>query len=171
MLFPFRRDPLRGIIAHLTARSGGNVHERGVVKITVSSGFVNPVLGTRENVPEHAANLSDFSYFGSQRAPGQWLCYDFNAMRVRPSHYSLRTADGSFPRSWVVEGSNGGSDWIVLDRRDNVDDLCAKRTTRAFDVARPDVVRMLRLRQTGENFYGDDALWLTAFEVFGSLTE
>jgi hypothetical protein len=40
------------------------------------------------NVPD----LTSESRFGSKNGPGQWVCWDFRQMRVRPTHYTNKTA-------------------------------------------------------------------------------
>jgi hypothetical protein len=69
---------LNGIIALLTDQNGGNVHSRGIVKVTAKS-----VWGGC--LPEHIANLTDDSEYHSENAPDQWVCYDFQNMKLCPT--------------------------------------------------------------------------------------
>ena len=161
--------PLDGILARLTRECGGNVHEKGVVEVTASS---ESDVGYDAR---HVVELGKDSWFQSDDdKPDSWICYDFKALRVAPTGYSIRTAFECFPRSWVIEVSNDGSagSWEVVDRRDDNEDLHGSRVTRNFAISAPTRgnFRFVRLRQTGKNHHGDDVLALSALEVFGTLS-
>ena len=160
-------DPLNGIIAKLTRDCGGNVHEKGVVEVTASG-----CCGGTDNEPKNAVDLGTNTWFGSEGKANSWICYNFKKWRVAPASYSIRSARGSFPRSWVFEVSNDGEKWEVVDRRDNNSDLNAACVTRNFEISpRPSgSFRFVRLLQTGKNSAGDDEIWLSSFEVFGTLS-
>ena len=159
-------DPLNGIIAHLTRECGGNVHEKKVVEVTASS------------CCDHVKNAVEFgtnSKFSTVVEPNSWIRYDFKERRVALTSYSIRTHDGTnFPRSWVLEVSNDGSDesWQVVDRRTDNFDLKAKLVTHNFPISDPPCgsFRFVRLRQTGKNHGGSDSLFLSALEVFGTIS-
>jgi hypothetical protein len=77
--------PTGGLIAHVTAKCGGNVHDKGAVEITASSVF-------GDYAPRNAAELVDrHSLFRSEKEPGQWSWFDFNGLRIEPAHYTLWT--------------------------------------------------------------------------------
>ena len=78
------RQPLQGIIAHLTQACGGNVHEQDVVKATASS-----FIAGRE--PQNAVDLGTISNFCSRNARESWISYDFRARRVLPTSYTIRS--------------------------------------------------------------------------------
>ena len=163
--------PLDGIIAHLTRKCGGNVHEKGVVTVTASS------VGSGR--PENVVDLTSDSYFFTKDSPDSWIRYDFEGRRVTPTSYSIRSMNWGprfqHPKSWVVEVSNDGSDgsWAVIDSRNNNSDLNDKYVTRNFALSAPlsGAFRFVRLRQTGKNHKGNDLLWICAFELFGALSE
>ena len=159
-------DPLDGAIAHLTRECGGNVHKKGVVEVTASGCCWGP-----HNELKNAVELGTNTWFGSKNEPNSWICYDFKESRVEPTSYSIRSARGSFPRSWVFEVSNDGKEWKVADRRDNNSELNARCVTRMFDIRTcpGGRFRFVRLLQTGKNSYGNDELWLSSLEVFGTL--
>jgi hypothetical protein len=57
--------PAGGLIAHITAKCDGNVHDKGAVEITASSVF-------RDYAPRNAAKRMDrHSLFPSEKEPGQ----------------------------------------------------------------------------------------------------
>jgi hypothetical protein len=162
--------PLRGIISHLSERCGGNVHDHGLVTITAN----------RPCDPSHAAkNVADLttdSYFNSISEPNQWICYDFNRMKVKPTHYSIRSYYGGGVnyhnlKTWTVEGSNDGTAWIRLDERTNNSELNSANAVATLAISQPQPVRMIRLQQTGSDHNGHNHLIFCSFEVFGTLLE
>ena len=161
--------PLRGIIAHLTRKCGGNVHEKGLVEVTASG--VHCGL-----VPEHAVELGSDSEFCSKNKEGSWLCYDFKGRRVAPTSYTIRSyTDPYRPKSWDLEVSNDGRSWERVDRRENNSDLTGKGfVTHNFSISPVPGggFRFVRLRMTGENHAGNSSMLdLTALEVFGELSD
>jgi hypothetical protein len=159
---------LDGIIALLTERCGGNVHDHGLVDITSLNG---------RETGKWAADLNASSRFVSGFGPGQWLCYDFKARLILLTGYSIRSQveqgpGKCHPRHWVVETSMNGTDWTVVDeRKDNFDLNDADRSV-YFDIhgAHYCVCRFVRLRQTGMCHANNHYLCLTAFELFGDLS-
>ena len=167
------RDPLHGIIDELTHKCGGNVHKNGVVTVTASSSAPG-------YPPENAVDLrTQENWFGTaaeQKHCFGWICYDFGNRRLGLTSYSIRKYNwgpgGYHPKSWVVEVSNEGRDgsWVIVDSRKDTFDLNEKFATRNFAVSNePGEFRLVRLRLTGNNHYGDGGLVLSAFEVFGTI--
>ena len=162
-------DPLtNGIIAHLTRVCGGNVHERGAVEVTASSTIDSSL------VAKNAVELGTDSRFSSNDNVNSWIRYHFKGRRVSPVSYSIRSGSTDFPRSWVFEVSKHGRDesWVVVDRRENNNDLNGKFVTRNFAVGDPPrgSYRFIRLRQTGTNHSGRNFLEISSLEVFGTLS-
>jgi hypothetical protein len=165
---PFRAcSPLDGIIRYLSWRCQGNVHERGLVRITATSVYT-------DRCPAHQlADLDSDNYFASKDDRDQWFCYDFTDHRVVLTDYSVRpyTVADHNPQSWVVESSVDGESWTELDRKFNYDDLRDPRVVRSFPISDRVECRMVRFRQTGPSRANRHFLCLTAFEVFGTLQE
>jgi hypothetical protein len=162
---PSQDGSLDGIIAQLTREHGGNVQDRGIVDITAKS-VKSP------HVPKFAADLESENCFDSTNSPDQWLCYDFRTRRVRPTHYSIQPYFSNYYlRSWVLEGSNDGSSWTVLDSQKDNSLMNLSHPIGTFAVSQSTDWRFLRLRQTGKNAKGDHYLVITAFELFGQLIE
>jgi hypothetical protein len=164
-LFSLREgSPLDGIIAELTRAYGGNVHEREIVNVTASA-----VYST--NVAQNAADLAEQNYFHSPDQANQWLCYDFKDRRVDLTDYSIAAhTNNHFLRSWVVEGSDDGSAWTVLDERKGNADANSNHPIATFPVTNRKMCRQVRLRQTANSAYNAQYLVLYGFEVFGLLT-
>jgi hypothetical protein len=110
MLSPLTDGSLDGIISHLTRKCGRNVHDREMVEIFSMSSHGTSYRG------KNAADLQTTTFFESEIWPYQWLCYDFKALRVKPTHYSIHAhSDNWHLRWWNLEGSVDGSSWILLD--------------------------------------------------------
>jgi hypothetical protein len=102
-----------------------------------------------------------------------WVCYDFKDRRVAPTHYSLRTctAHGQhcFPTSWVIEVSEDGQRWEVIDRKSEGSSMNLNDFTKTFAVDTPQSGQMVRFRQTGPCNTAGYCMDLTSFELFGTL--
>jgi hypothetical protein len=153
----------------LNQKCRGNVDGNGIVSITASSDS----SGKAKNI----ANLRDpGSYFMSSDSAGSWICYDFKNMTVTPTHYSLESypfsgPKAAYPRTWAIEASNDNRNWTTIDERRNRGELCGKNQIGTFEVAKSVTCRFIRLRQTGNDSLGRDYLAVSAFELFGTLTE
>jgi hypothetical protein len=131
---PFRNRPVfEGLICHLGKCCGGNPHEKGIICATGT-----PYDGSSCYQPPNVADLQTDSFFHSKNETGQWLCYDFKAMRVAVTHYILRShnyqVNGYHLRSWVLEGSEDGSKWTEIDGRDNDSSLNGPKAIGTFEV-------------------------------------
>jgi hypothetical protein len=154
--------PAGGIISHLTAKCGDNIHDRGVVEIAASS-----VSGTQ--YPRNAADLESETLFQSESIPGQWICLDFKTLRIEPTHYTIRTGYLCHLKSWAVEGSDDGAPWTEIDWRENNSDLNDERAVKTFVISQSGSFGWIHLRQTGPNHGDNNCLVLGAFEVLGAV--
>jgi hypothetical protein len=161
---------LDGIIAYLTQKHGGNVHDKGIVTITSRSLCNDDHWTALRNL----ADFTSYAKFCSKSEPGQWVCWDFHQMRVRPTHYTIKAF---YLKSWVVESSLDGEAWTEIDRKtDNEDFNVGGMQTASYAVQNPAECRFIRLTQTGPNhsnaFDGRvDDLIIAAFEFFGTVIE
>jgi hypothetical protein len=158
-----------GILSYLTKKHGGNVCQKFIVTITSKSTYDLPQCARGTNL----ADLNADSYVWSKDEPGQWVCWDFRDMRVRPTHYTI---DAGPLKSWVVEGSLDGEGWTEIDRQTSnrdFNDFNVKYGWKAasFAVSTPAECRFIRLAQTDKRYDGDDSLALSAVEFFGTLSE
>jgi hypothetical protein len=162
---------ISGIISHMTMKCGGNIHDRGVVEITASSVYQDYDSSC---APRNAADFGGkVSEFASKNKPDQWIFWDFKALRIEPTHYTLWTWEGDLNehhlQSWAVEESDDGASWTEIDRRENPSDLNNWSAVKTFAVARSGSFRRIRLRQTGPNHRDGSSLALSVFEVFGAV--
>jgi hypothetical protein len=77
--------PFSGIIAHLTVKCGGNVHEKGVVNV-----IGNPLDNNQKYAARHVVDFDDRdSHFWSVNAADQALVYDFKQRAVVVREYAM----------------------------------------------------------------------------------
>jgi hypothetical protein len=150
---------------YLSKQCGGNVADKGVVKVGASS--------TCSGAAKDVADIETTAHFYSLRGPNQWLGYDFQASRVVVKSYALRShpdpVGGRHPRSWVVEAWAEGTDWTEIDRREEDPQLNAPEAIVVFEATKLVEARMIRIRQIGPNWQGNDELLFRAFELYGGL--
>jgi hypothetical protein len=69
---------------------------------------------------KNVADLTTGSFLEAGNEPGQWVCWDFRKMRVRLTHYTIKSCS---LKSWVLEGSVGGDTWTAIDRQADSSDF------------------------------------------------
>jgi hypothetical protein len=155
----------------LTDTCGGNVYDAHVISITAST--VNSSHPVRNIVDfDHSNNF----FHSDPHASPQWIMYDFKAMRVTVTGYSLQsrhdysTREGSFLISWIIEGSDKeqSGPWFVLDRRNDTNDIYGPSYFMTYEVAEPRECRFVRLRMVKDS-YGYSHVILSKWELFGQL--
>jgi hypothetical protein len=103
------------------------------------------------------------------------VCYDFKERRIVPTHYTIRTNDGTpgwqHLKSWLVETSVDGKSWQEVDHQEDNEQLNGQWFTGTFAVAGGGECRFIRLVNIGRSHSGHDCLKFSAWEVFGSLVE
>jgi hypothetical protein len=125
---------------------------------------------------KNAVDLTANSLFGSRTGNNQWLCYDFKDRRVEVRRYSIRSQfdlgrGACHPKSWGIEGSVDGDEWVILDGKQDNSELNDKNVTKSWSTTKDMKSRYIRLRLTGKNHSGNDELWLSSFEIFGTIAE
>jgi hypothetical protein len=153
---------LDGIISYLTKKHGGNVHDLGIVTVRAKS--ILHMYSERTIVDFH--NRRDCQGILSEDKPGQWICWDFHDLRIRPTHYTLFSYG---LRSWLVEGSVDGVNWTELDRQTEQDMYGMGLTS--FPVGNPVECRLVRLTQIQIRLDGFFQLGVHWLEFFGDIIE
>jgi hypothetical protein len=171
-IVPFDAEaPLNGIIRYLQGSGVGNVYAQGLVDVTASS--TDHTANKGSNFPENVVDLETSACFTTGSAVTQWICLEFKRHHVKVSHYSIRTLGGQpgddHLKSWVVDGSQDGQNWIDLDQRCDNDQLNGSHAVASFEVTRSALCRYIRIRQVGKNHCGNHRIALSAFELFGSV--
>jgi hypothetical protein len=154
---------LEGIISYLTKKHGGGIYEKGIVIISSKSVDDDPKYALRNIV-----DLTSHQPFLSKDQSGQWVCWDFGEMRVRPTHYTINALFTL--KLWAVEGSLDGRSWTEVDRKKNHQDFDF-HMIKSFAVSKPAEFRFIRLTQTDKNSQRNDLLVVEAVEFFGIVSE
>jgi hypothetical protein len=163
--------PLEGILRYLSNECGGSdqMLSKQVIALTSSSDYDR----SGQYSVSKLIDPNKETYFHSAHGSGQWISVDFQAMRVSPTHYTLlsrNTENGFNLKSWVLEGSETGSDqdWFEMDIRRDTMELNGSAYRGTFCVKNPAVCRYIRLRSIAPH-YGEDYLVLAGLELFGTL--
>jgi hypothetical protein len=162
-------SPLNGIMSYLTRKCGDHICDRGIVSINASS-VSDPQYWPLRNV----ACFENQRGFYTKDEPNSWICYDFKCMRIKPTHYSLRSRrdyNGYHLRCWTLEGSQDGESWVELDRRENNATLNSQDAIATFSISQSIEVQMIRPRQLDKNSSGYHHLFVSAIEIFGVILE
>jgi uncharacterized small protein (DUF1192 family) len=151
--------PTDGILAFL-GRKYGDVLQKGIVNITSKSVALHYALAP-------LAVVGSSSSFESEDKPGQWVCWDFRGLRVRPTHYTIWA---NSLESWILEGSMDNTTWTEMHLQTGSKDFDEWRPV-SFTIAKPVKCRFIRLTQTGKNGAEKkkDALFLASVEFFGTV--
>jgi hypothetical protein len=105
----------------------------------------------------------------TENLPNQWICYEFDNVRVKLNHYCVVShMNRPHLKSWVVEVSETGRHWIEVDRE--VDHVIEGRNgIRSFALKSEEKCRFIRIRQIGRSNVSDDRLLVNEFDIFGEL--
>lgn len=107
-----------------------------------------------------------------------WIQFEFVNYLLELQHYTLvSTANRPRqhqPKSWIIEGSNDGSSWEVVETVNNCDEMNVKNATKTFKLAKPSrplrffkfTLKANHARPDGPNIY---ELSLGAIEFYGRL--
>ncbi|KAK8888785.1 hypothetical protein M9Y10_033524 [Tritrichomonas musculus] len=157
----------KGIVNHLTEKTGGNIHSNGTIKVTSNN----------YSSSWEPWNLLDFDKDNGYSPGGNWdvyVCYDFKEKKVKITNYSINSIkgnnDGHHLKSWVVEVSDDGNKWTTIDEQKDSKKLKGKNLSATFDVEPSDYSRYVRLRNTAEPWGGND-LWFSSLEFYGYLKD
>lgn len=157
-------NEFNGVFKALYGLINGNPHDHGLLKITMSTYVMRPPQLLLEPT-------NDDSVYSDSRFPNQWLCINmFSQFTIR--HYSIKTFHGKEKRahmkSWVLEASDNGSDWIIIDQRKDTNDLNGTYKWAVFSASPQKSFAMYRIRLTDKNHRGDHELLLARLEFFGA---
>jgi hypothetical protein len=158
-------DAFGGIFNYYNARNATMTND---IIITASSGSYATMRLT---------NPSNTDYYLSSDAPftpnTPSISVNFRNAKLRMTAYTFRTLNydaGNYHiKSWVVEGSNDSSYWVLLDKHTNCQVMNSRSKIATFAVKRAEPFKYIRIRMTGENFWRTRQLCLSSFELFGNL--
>ncbi|EAX98564.1 F5/8 type C domain containing protein [Trichomonas vaginalis G3] len=159
---------LDGIINYLTKKNNGNVAAKKIVDVSSSSQFIH-------FSPENLVNYDSKNMFQSLNEEGSWVQFDFKNLQIDVSGYTIVTKEGNqndhHLKSWVLEASNDGNTWTILDEEKNNVDLNGPSHKKTFEVRNHGSYSKFRIRMTSVAHSGYWAFAASAIEFFGNLIE
>lgn len=164
MLFPpLKDDQFNGIIKYM-------IDQANKVIFTASS-----IWGNYSNSnPINVSRFDDHSFFISDDKPNGWICIDFNAHKIIPTDYTLKTSRyirSWYLRSWILEGSVDNESWENLDEEKDCAYLNGRNRIHTFKINHQTSTKFqfIRIRSTGPNWGGSDHLVIESLEIYGIL--
>jgi len=159
------QEPLTGVFRYMYDAEKENPHTRGIIEVTSST--------TEYNEPHQVLNNQWKDFWYSKDEPNQWLCIDFKEKKLNINYYSIKT-HGSGPgfshiKSWIIEGSVSGHEWVIIDSKQNNFDLNRRNAIVSYSIINEGQFRYIRIKQTGKNHSGSNYLCLAGLELFGKL--
>eukprot|EP01112_Ceratiomyxa_fruticulosa_P017491 TRINITY_DN545_c0_g1_i1.p1 TRINITY_DN545_c0_g1~~TRINITY_DN545_c0_g1_i1.p1 ORF type:complete len:536 (-),score=85.54 TRINITY_DN545_c0_g1_i1:62-1669(-) len=147
-----------------------NPHIAGRAKVTASS--------IEKGLPSELLALQPTELW-SKDVPASWFTIDLGPDRaVIPTCYTLRhgmSFKADSLRTWDLQGSLNGEQWVLIKRHANDQVLNGKFSTHTWPISNGDPVgqsfRYFRILQTGRNSNSRNFLVLSGFEVYGELFE
>lgn len=162
---------MKGVINFLTEKHGGNIHNNKTIEITASS--------ICNNNPENTVDFQNSNCFYSNSEPNSFICFDFKDKQIQLTNYSIRRhhyyQNGCNLKSWIVEGSTDGIQWITIDEHSNDSSLNGSQNspdqnTVTFSALKSNsFYRFIRLKQTGPSWRNDHHICIEAVEMYGKL--
>ena len=156
-----------------TAQDWVNPATYGLVVVTSSEGRSLP-YGKLEDILSRDANALNCHTNDDRRA---WFAIDLGVW-LQPTSYTLRHARGygrSALRSWQLQGSRDGVNWVVLSEHRGDERLGEPGSTATWKIeggaAVAGGVRHIRIQQYGRNASAQTHyLSLSGFEIYGTAT-
>lgn len=160
------KDEFDGIINHLRK-------ELVPIEVTASSTLDDKHLPA--NVIFY--NNNNIRYFCSKDLENSFVCIDFKDYSVIPLRYAICGENSSLldkrlnPKEWIIEGSNDGISWYVIDFQKDVLFTSTRNYMHVFTIQynNENSFRYLRMRMTGKNWEDNYTFKLGSIEFFGKL--
>lgn len=160
-------DPFNGIIKHLLQESNRNIENK--INITASK-------HRGSYIPQNVVLYEDDSkYYQSYSIENSFICFDFKEHQIIPTSYTIKSCncnENSYhPKSWAIEVSNDGSNWEIIDERNNNTDLRGNHKIHTFPIQKKNKQKYqyFKIRQTAKNWGNDNDLLLKKIEIYGQL--
>ena len=165
---PFKGKPFEGVIDFATRLCGGSPFDKGYIDITGSSTSPRSLY----KVEDVITSKKDGEWV-SENSPDQYIKFDFKERRIELRHYALETymgkSGGMHLKSWRVEGSEDGFNWVVLDEVKNNRMLNAPHAVLVRSCMPHGFHRFLLISMTDKNHFGSNCFTLKRIEFFGNL--
>lgn len=162
-----KNKEFNGIINYLSNKSKSSIYDD--ISITSSSTFWS-------HSPRNTVLYDDHSkYFFSQNKENSWICFNFKEHKIVPKNYTLRSHDNSanccHPKNWVLEGSNDGNYWEIINEQENCSLLNGSLLSYTFQIQNLEnkEFQFIRMRQTQSCWDGSHNLSIDSIEFYGTL--
>ena len=140
--------------------------------VEVTANDPDPHCGWLEAVTESEVVHEVMTY-----GPNPWICLDFRLNRVTPTAYVIQSGGTNFgvcfPRTWVIEVSNDGSEgsWEIIDSWQDCDGLNGAYRTCHFEIGDPPdgCYRFFRIRRPETS--QDSDLSICTLDIYGTIFE
>ena len=119
------------------------------------------------NIIDNKIGSKNYVYIGAAFHP-VWYCYE-SAYPARLVSYTVASANDTparDPRSWLLQGSNDGSNWTTLDQQENVV-FSARFQEKSFTVNTSSYYSWFRLYITARNNDSDNGFQMSEWQLFG----
>lgn len=159
-----------GIVAYLTKCCQGNPAEKDLMEVTASSTSVRCLTK-----PEELLILRDDGEWTSNNEEESWIMFSFTKHQVELSNYTIQTFSGktgtTHLKTWKLEGSNDGFDWVTLDNVVDSDVLNGPDAVMTRSVTKAGFFTKFRIVQLGKNWFGTNCLTVKRVEFFGKVLD
>lgn len=146
--------------------------ENGTFEITTNSLYNNSNSYHPNNLI--AYNRKDIVYFSSSNIENATICFDFKDKKIQLESYSIESCrcpmSKFYLKNWVIEVSNDGKNWEIIDDRNNDSQLNKPDAVANFEINQNDgFYRFIQLRQTGKNWGNSLCIMIRSLEFFGKI--
>jgi len=159
----------KGVFYHIGTKGAtepwSNPAARGRVRVSSSSVEKGQIVNILDRTPKE---------FWTADVPSSWIQVSLGSSRsLVPNFYTLRhggLSKADMLRTWTLQGSNDGKNWVVLRRHNNDQSLSGNFGTASWAV--PDQTisyKHFRVLQTGHSSSFNNFLSLSGFELYGDL--
>ncbi|KAK8842714.1 hypothetical protein M9Y10_025575 [Tritrichomonas musculus] len=163
----------QGIMRYLTQKTGGNIHDNGTIEITTNS------FSKANYQPKNLVDYDKDNYYHSNDDIMANIYFDFKEKSVQLVNYTIKSySQESYTghlRSWTIEVSDNGKDWLEIDRHEDDDSLNGPNRIVTFNVKNTNNAfhRFVRLHQTGNNWNGNgrNFIYFYNIEFYGKLKQ
>ena len=162
---PFQDSPFTGLFNKIKETS--NINEE--LKVTRSTEGGGDDVMTIFNSDNNHNGPSTCS------SPNDWICIEVKNHRIIPTHYTVKTngysQNGHHPKSWVIEISDDNERWEIIDEEHDCSFLNGRFAYHTFPIStnKQHEFKFIRMRLTDKNWHSNYYLYISTFEVFGTL--
>jgi len=112
-------------------------------------------------------------YYCSKNGPNAFIIFSFNMCKVEIKQYVLQSwqkgSNKVCPRSWSIEGSNNGKNWVSMHSVKGNSQLIGDSAIATFKIDNPNPFSYIRFTQYETNHPRNNSLVLQAVEFFGKI--